>query len=131
VCVQSGQVPVRKTISTPSARKRFATSGPVSWRRRSYGGRCAPIEILAAETADFATCNKFARAVYREDDVDIPLEGRPIEANAGVTLDNVRGRRIRWDGAIRLIAAGERRVVAEVKASGRHEGQSRLAQWSA
>jgi len=99
-------------------------------RQQDDGGRCAPINekyvLLRLPISPHAT-NWRARSTGNRTLISRwkAVRSKP---NAGVTLDDVRRRRVCWHDALRLVAAGERRVIAEVNASGRHEGQSRLAQ---
>ena len=46
-------------------------------------------ETGPAEASDFAPRHEFACAVQGEHDVDVPLKGGAIEADAGMTLDDV------------------------------------------
>ncbi len=81
----------------------------------------AGVQSSRAQVADFAALDELACAVNWEHDVDIALEGGAVETDAGVTLDDVRRRRVPRDHAKRLISAGERCVTPEMQTGGRHQ----------
>ena len=113
VCEHSGQVPVRKTYSTPSSRKRRPTSAPLVFERsvrrplRTHEG-----VHIRTKAAYRVLLHQLAHAVQWQHDVDVALDGRTIEPDAGVRLDEVA----------RIGAGGEdaEARIAGVRTGGRH-----------
>ena len=93
VCVQSGQVGVRNTTSTPSSSIRRATSGPVSVAI-SVVSRCAPHErvVIVGQRPYYTLLEQLLQPVDGVGDVDVTVDAGMVKANAGMALNNLRGR---------------------------------------